>query len=40
MIYDSTRPVQGRESYSEKSGQETGMFVEKGYTLIDRLLEK
>ena len=40
MIYDNTRPVQGRESYSEKSGQETGMFVEKGYTLIDRLLEK
>ena len=24
----------------ENSGQETGMFVEKGYTLIDRLLEK
>lgn len=40
MIYDSTRPVQGKDSYSEKSGQETGMFVEKGYTLIDRLLEK
>lgn len=40
MIYDSTRPVQGKDSYSEKSGQETGVFVEKGYTLIDRLLEK
>ena len=40
MIYDSTRPVQGKDSYSEKSGQETGVFVKKGYTLIDRLLEK
>ena len=40
MIYDSTNPVQGKESYSEKTGQETGIFIEKGYTLIDHLLEK
>ena len=40
MIYDSTNPVQGKDSYSEKTGQETGIFIEKGYTLIDHLLEK
>ena len=40
MIYDSTKPVQGKDSYSEKTGRETGVFVEKGYTLIDHLLEK
>lgn len=40
MIYDSTRPVRGKECYSEKSGLESGVFIEKGYTLIDRLLEK
>ena len=40
MIYDSTKPVQGKERYSEKTGQETGRYIEKGYTLIDRLLEK
>ena len=40
MLYDSTKPVQGKDSYSEKTGQETGIFVEKGYTLIDHLLNK
>ena len=40
MIYDSTKLVQGKDSYNEKTGQETGVFIEKGYTLIDHLLEK
>ena len=40
MIYDSTDPVQGKDFYSEKTGQETGIFIEEGYTLIDHLLEK
>lgn len=40
MIYDSTHSAEGKESYNEKTGRETGIFVEKGYTLIDHLLEK
>lgn len=40
MLYDSTAPVQGMESYNEKTGKETGIFVEEGYRLIDRLLQK
>jgi hypothetical protein len=28
------------ESYNEKTGKETGIFVEEGYRLIDRLLQK
>ena len=40
MIYDSTDPVQGKESYCEKTGRETGLYIEEGYTLIDHLLEK
>lgn len=40
MIYDSTAPVPGKDCYSEKTGRETGIMVEKGYTLIDHLLEK
>ena len=40
MLYDSTAPVQGVESYNEKTGKETGIFVEEGYRLIDRLLHR
>ena len=40
MIYDSTDQADGKESYNEKTGRETGIFVEKGYTLIDHLLKK
>lgn len=40
MLYDSTRPVEGKDTYSEKTGQETGIFVEHGHHLIDRLLAR
>ena len=40
MLYDSTAPTEGKNSYSEKSGRETGVFVEKGCRLIDHLIEK
>lgn len=40
LIYDSTASVRGMESYSEKTGKETGIFVKDGYRLIDRLLQR
>lgn len=40
LIYDSTASVRGVESYSEKTGKETGIFVKDGYRLIDRLLQR
>ena len=40
MLYDSTAPAQGMESYSEKTGKETGIFEEEGCRLIDRLLQR
>lgn len=39
MLYDSTRSMDGKESYSEKTGRESGIFTEQGYRLMDRLLE-
>ena len=40
LLYDSTDLKQESWNYSEKEAKESGNFVEKGYTLIDRLLEK
>ncbi len=40
LLYDSTAPVTGKQSYNEKSGRETGVFIEKGCRLIDHLLNK
>lgn len=40
MIYDSTVPVQGAGSYNEKTGKESGRFVEEGHRLMDRLLQR
>ena len=39
MLYDSTKKAEGKESYSEKTGRETGIFLEEGYRLIDHLLD-
>ncbi len=38
MLYDSTKKQAGKTSYCEKTGKETGVFVEEGYRLIDHLL--
>ena len=40
MIYDSAHPEQGQASYSEKTGKMSGIFIEEGYRLIDRLLQR
>ncbi len=38
LLYDSTEKKAGRDVYSERTGRETGVFVECGHHLIDRLL--
>lgn len=40
LLYDSTEYIAGMDTYSEKTGKQTGVFVEKGYRLMDHLLEK
>lgn len=38
MLYDSTAPIKGKETYSERSARETGIAEPEGYRLIDRLI--
>lgn len=40
MLYDSTKDLEGQEVYSEKTGRDTGIYLEDGYRLIDHLLLK
>ncbi|MDD6573104.1 MAG: cofactor-independent phosphoglycerate mutase [Thermoflexaceae bacterium] len=40
MLYDSSDKKNGTLDYNEKCGKESGIFVEEGYTLINRLFEK
>lgn len=40
MLYDSTNPVEGKETYNEKTGKETGIYREEGFCLIDHLLNR
>ncbi len=39
MIYDSTKAVRTADFYNEKEAGKSGIFVEEGFRLIDRLLE-
>lgn len=38
LIYDSTKKVQSGVSYTEKQAETTGVYIEKGYTLMARFL--
>jgi len=38
LLYDSTKAMDGMDTYSEKTGRETGIFEKEGYHLIDHLL--
>lgn len=38
MLYDSTTAFEGASVYSEKTGEESGIKEEEGYTLIEHLL--
>ncbi len=41
IIYDSRDDsVKGDLDYTEENGKKTGIFIEKGYTLMDRFLER
>ncbi len=40
LIYDSRKVLQGVESFTEKNAQSTGIFVEHGPNIMDKLLEK
>lgn len=40
LIYDSRKTLQGVESFTEKNAQSTGIFVEHGPNIMDKLLEK
>lgn len=40
LLYDSTQKVEGKESYCEKTAEQTGIFQEKGHELLKHLLEK
>lgn len=39
MIYDSTKEVKTAELYNEKEAEKTGIYVENGYKIMNRLLE-
>lgn len=38
LLYDSTKAVDGMDSYSEKTGRATGIFEKEGHRLMDHLL--
>lgn len=40
MIYDSRKAEKGVEVFTEKSAEETGIFIEHGPSVLDKLLEK
>lgn len=40
LLYDSTDLKEESWDYNEKEAKDSGNYIEKGYTLIDRLLEK
>lgn len=41
IIYDSTNTENGSgKTYTENNGESTGVYVEKGYTLMDKFLDK
>lgn len=40
MIYDSTKVLGSQEEYSEEAARKTGLIMEHGYELMNRLLQK
>ena len=40
MIFDSRKALGGAESFTEKASSESGIFVEHGPAIMDKLLEK
>ena len=40
MLYDSTNKQSHTWNYNEKEAQESGNYIDKGYTIINHLFEK
>ena len=41
VIFDSTKQDNGSGMvYTEENGKKTGLYIEKGYTLMNRFLDK
>lgn len=40
VIFDSTKPEGSGLAYTEENGKKTGVYIEQGYTLMDRFLQK
>lgn len=40
VIYDSTKDTDTGLSYTEENGKKTGIYIEKGYTLMNRFLDR
>ena len=40
VIYDSTKELDTGLSYTEENGKKTGLYIEKGYTLMNHFLDK
>lgn len=38
LMYDSTNKKNGPDEYSEKSGKESGIFIETGYTIMEKFI--
>jgi 2,3-bisphosphoglycerate-independent phosphoglycerate mutase len=40
IIYDSRKDMDTNLTYTEENGKKTGIYIEKGYTLMERFLER
>jgi len=40
IIYDSRNEIENKRVYNEKSAQDTGVYVEQGYTLMEKFLSE
>ncbi len=40
LLYRSNQPVAGEKTFNEKTATESGILVEKAYTLIDRMIQQ
>jgi 2,3-bisphosphoglycerate-independent phosphoglycerate mutase len=40
FVFDSASVAEGVSSFTEATAAETGLYVENGYTLLDRLIVK
>ncbi|MBP5159911.1 MAG: cofactor-independent phosphoglycerate mutase [Lachnospiraceae bacterium] len=39
LVYDSGEPCEGEARYSERNGRKTGLYIDKGYTLMQKFFD-